>query len=77
MTIDNTFADQRTAPPPANSNDTGQPLIRFWQNSRAFFQEHAPSVVTQIDNEASRYARLCGGDQPFFICALGQSAVGI
>ena len=51
-------------------------LASWWQRARPFFQEHAPQIVTQIDDDAQRLTKLDQASTSFCVCVLGQSAVG-
>jgi hypothetical protein len=51
-------------------------LVSWWENARPFFHEHAPQIVTQVDDDANRLTKLAGADTSFCVCVLGNSAVG-
>jgi GTPase Era involved in 16S rRNA processing len=51
-------------------------LVSWWQRARPFFQEHAPQIVTQIDDDAQRLTKLEQASTSFCVCVLGQTAVG-
>ena len=51
-------------------------LLIWWTNSRHFFEEHAPAILPQLENEAVRLHKLVQQDSSFCVCVLGQSAVG-
>jgi GTP-binding protein EngB required for normal cell division len=58
------------------TSPTVEPLLQWWQACRPFFREHASEIVSQIDDDADRLAKLAAADQTFCVCVLGQSAVG-
>ena len=53
-----------------------QEMTAWWRRARPVFEHLIPSIVLQIDNEASRLERLLARKDETVFCFLGQSGIG-
>ncbi len=53
-----------------------QEMKAWWRRARPVFEHLIPSIVLQIDNEASRLERLLARKDETVFCFLGQSGIG-
>ncbi|SDE18171.1 dynamin family protein [Belnapia rosea] len=51
-------------------------VLTWWQEAKAFFQEHIGEAVPQLENDAVRLQRFLDRDQDIVVCVLGQAAIG-